>query len=614
MQFRYWRLVSDIRVSTKLLNMEPPRGFWASLWDFICFLPFFIGLLILGFIKGAVLSPFIGIFMLLSNFGLALCLWPVHFIWSNYCIIRSKQIGPVLKLVLCLTVSALLLPWLLIVVFASCIGGFLFGLLAPLFATFKAIDKEKTDKFYHCFVDGTWDIVKESVGYVMDFRDVCYYSYFSIMHDLRTQEPQQGKYEIRLLDLAGAILAGILGIFADFPAISFLAICKSPYMLFKGWFRLFSDCIGREGPFLETVCVPFAGLAIILWPFAVFGAIVASALSSIFLGGYAAVVAYQESSLWMGLRYIVASVSIYDEYTNDVIDLPEGSCIPRPRYRKKKVPSESGLRVNSMSSTSFRDPISGSLLLELKPFELLDDLLRRCRLHGEIMVSEGLITLKDIEDAKSKKDKCEVISIGLPAFCLLQPLLRSAKANCAGILLEDNVTELNSTNSPRDVIYDWFLNPLLIIKDQIKAENLSPGEEEYFGNLVLFHGDPDRLRKLNMSFAPESERKRAELDALARRLRGITKSISRYPTYRRRFIDSMKTITEELGKRNSGTLATTDTADTAAATSEKSQTFLRSKSAFSCFFGQGFPKLKTGGSMRFNESSIRTDRDLDDIV
>lgn len=33
-------------------TMEPPRGLLASLWNFIRFLPYFIGLLILGFIKG----------------------------------------------------------------------------------------------------------------------------------------------------------------------------------------------------------------------------------------------------------------------------------------------------------------------------------------------------------------------------------------------------------------------------------------------------------------------------------------------------------------------------------------------------------------------------------
>ena len=50
------------------------------------------------------------------------------------------------------------------------------------------------------------------------------------------------------------------------------------------------------------------------------------------------------------------------------------------------------------------------------------------------MVSEGLITPKDIEDAKSRKGS-RVVSIGLPAYCLLQTLLRSVKANKSGILL-----------------------------------------------------------------------------------------------------------------------------------------------------------------------------------
>jgi hypothetical protein len=57
----------------------------------------------------------------------------------------------------------------------------------------------------------------------------------------------------------------------------------------------------------------------------------------------------------------------------------------------------------------------------------------------------------------------------------------------------------------------------LIIKDQIKAENLSEEEEGYLGRLVLLNGDPTKLKSLNSGPPPESERKRAELDALARR-------------------------------------------------------------------------------------------------
>lgn len=97
----------------------------------------------------------------------------------------------------------------------------------------------------------------------------------------------------RLLYLPLALIIGVLGAMVDLPVISIIAFCKSPCMLFKGWHRLFHDCIGREGPFLETICVPFAGLAILLWPLAVVGAVLGSMVSSIFLGAYAAVVVYQ---------------------------------------------------------------------------------------------------------------------------------------------------------------------------------------------------------------------------------------------------------------------------------------------------------------------------------
>ena len=88
-------------------------------------------------------------------------------------------------------------------------------------------------------------------------------------------------------------MAGALGLLIDVPVISLLALFKSPYMLFKGWKRLLDDMIGREGPFLETICVPFAGLAILLWPLAVVGAVLGSMVSSVVLGAYAGVVAYQ---------------------------------------------------------------------------------------------------------------------------------------------------------------------------------------------------------------------------------------------------------------------------------------------------------------------------------
>nr|DAD30703.1 TPA_asm: hypothetical protein HUJ06_009554 [Nelumbo nucifera] len=528
--------------------MEPPKGFWASLWRFLHFLPFFVGLLLLGIIKGAIFCPLICLIITIGNSAVILGLWPVHSIWTYYSIARSKKLGPVLKLILCACVSVLLILWPLVGILGSILAGAGYGFLGPLTATFEAVGEGKTDEFVHCIVDGTWSTIKGSFTVVRDFTDVCFHSYFSVTDDLCLQEPPDGKpHEIRLLLLPGALLAGIFGFMVDLPVVTLIALYKSPYMLFKGWHRLFHDLIGREGPFLETICVPFAGLAILLWPLAVIGAVLGSMVSSIFLGAYAAVIVYQESSIQLGLCYIISSLSIFDEYSNDVLDMPECSCFPRLRYRREGTLSRTSSRATSFSRpNSFRNPPSRSVSLkyainELKPVELLDGLFKECAQHGEILVVEGLIVPEDIEGSKSSTGRSSVISIGLPAYCILQALLRSARANSDGILLSNNETEITTTNRPKDVFFDWFLNPLLILKDQIKAKNLTEAEENYLCKLVLLGGNPDRLKSSNLGTPPESELKKAELGAFARR---------------RRFESLVSALSEELAKKNGGSQST----------------------------------------------------------
>ncbi|KVH92823.1 hypothetical protein Ccrd_005123 [Cynara cardunculus var. scolymus] len=488
--------------------MEPARGVWWSLGHFILFLPYFIGLLILGFIKGIILAPIICVIMAVGNSTIAIGLWPAHVVWSYFCILSAKRLGPVMKVVVCILFTPVLAIWPFSIVVGSILGGLAYGFLGPIFGTFKAVGEGKTDQFRHCIIDGTWDTVQWSFTFVRDLADVCLYSFFSMMDDLRKQGMPEGKIEIRIVYLPVAILLGLLGVVVDFPMISVIAAVKSPYMLFKGWHRLFQDCVGREGPFLETICVPFAGLAILLWPLAVAGALTSSAWE-------------QESSFYLGLCYVVAAVSIYDEYSNDVLDMPEGSCFPKPRYRRNPglSASSSFSRGGSLKHAPSR---SGSLrvpMIELKPLE----------------------------------DSVRVITIGLPAYCLYLALLRSGKANSSA----DNATEITSANRPKDAFYDWFLNPLLVMKDQIKAQNLTESEEDYLGKLVLLSGDGQKLKNSNIGPPPE--------------LQGITKSISRYPTYRRRFENIMKAISEELDRRSIGS-------------NRGPQTVPRSKSTFGRIF------------------------------
>ncbi|CAL0299151.1 unnamed protein product [Lupinus luteus] len=572
--------------------MEPPKGFWASLWSFLCFLPYFIGLFILGHIKGILFCPMICLIMTIGNSAIILGLWAAHCIWTYCCVVRSQQLGPLLKVVACVCVlPVLLITWPVVGIVASIVGGAAYGFLSPILATFEAVVEGKENKVFHCFTDGTWSTILNTFDIVTDVRHVCFDSYFLAMDDLRQEGPPNGNYyEIRLLYLPGAIIAAVLGIIVDMPVVSFVAICKGPYMLFKGWSRLIHDLIGREGPFLETICVPFAGLAILLWPLAVLGAVLASVLVSILLGAYAGVVAYQESSVLSGLRYIIAALSIYDEYSNDVLDMREGSYFPRPQYRKNEKLSRTTSDTNSPPRTKPQRVPSRTFSLkdniaELKPLELLDGLFKECHNVGEALLSQGLITREDIEEAGSGK-RSKVISIGLPAYCLLQALLRSAKANSKGLMINDD-TELTTSNRPTEKFFEWFLNPLLILKEQIKAKNLTVSEEDYFCKLVLLYGDSKRVKNSTIGPAPDSDLKLGELDGLARRIQGITKYITRFPTYKRRFDDLVRTLSDELADKH------------------EASSIIRSKSAFARIISmKSFKGRRTNGSGQESEHVI----------
>lgn len=142
---------------------------------------------------------------------------------------RAKQLGPFLKIVLCIFMPVPLILWPVLSIVGSIVGGALYGFLSPVFATFDAVGEGKTEELYHCFVvciytmswwfiiflfsffslckrislflylqDGTWDTVKKSCTFVRDFGDCCYHSYSSYMDDLQWQQPPDRKhYEIR---------------------------------------------------------------------------------------------------------------------------------------------------------------------------------------------------------------------------------------------------------------------------------------------------------------------------------------------------------------------------------------------------------------------------------
>jgi hypothetical protein len=77
--------------------------------------------------------------------------------------------------------------------------------------------------------------------------------------------------------------------------------------------------------------------------------------------------------------------------------------------------------------------------------------------------------------------------------------------------------EITSENRPKSTLFDWFFDPLMVIKEQIKAENFTEEEEEYLKKRVLMIGEPSNLKDTLPHVPSLNERKRAEIDAFARR-------------------------------------------------------------------------------------------------
>ncbi|KAF7827013.1 putative membrane protein [Senna tora] len=508
--------------------MEVPVGFLAKLRSFLSFLPFFFLLLILGVLKAAIICPFAVSIIVIGNAAVIIGLWVAHVVWTYYCVVRTKKVGMVFKIVVLISLPVPLFLWPIVGIVGSFLGGIGYGFFSPLLATFEAVGADVVHKLYHCLIDGCWSTIERSCTVVQDFTDFCFHSYFSYMDELREDlPPNEMPIDLKLSILPGCFLVMVVGVPFDMALITSIAIWKSPYLLFRGWKRLLEDLVGREGPFLETMCVPFAGLTIILWPLAVVGALLAASISSLFLGLYSGIVVHQEDSMKMGFAYIVSVVSLFDEYANDLLYLREGSCLPRPRYRKNMTVTRScehkGLGGNDGNDTKHRreglwnsrnsSQHARTLKEKIQRYRLVqvwDWLFKSCEINGRILLRDGLISVKDVEE------------------CLM-------KGNSDDI-------ELTRMNEPRDKVFEWFIGPLLIMKEQLKKLRLEENEEMCLKELVMRCKNEIPEEWDSTGFPSNDNVRRAQLQAIIRRLQGIVVSMSRIPTFRRRFRNLVKVL------------------------------------------------------------------------
>ncbi|KAL4180377.1 hypothetical protein AMTRI_Chr13g124910 [Amborella trichopoda] len=526
--------------------METPRGFFSTLWNLLAFLPIFVLLLILGLVKAIIVGPVVFLVIWLGNSAVIVGLWPYHFAWTYYCITCchtnetiEKKYGISLKGLLFLTLPIPLLLYPVIGVLGSFLVGLGYGFFSPLMATFQAIGEGQENKFVRCFLDGTWSSVLGGCTIVRDFADVGYHSYYSIMDGILKSKVEES-IEIKGSQIPGCLLVGLLGVVIDMPVITCLTLYKASLYV-----------IQRAGPCLETVCVPFAGLKILLWPSVVGLATLAGIISAFPLGIYAAVVSYQENSIKKGFLHIICAISLFDEYTNDLLYMRQGSCFPsvcsseiscdaielhsefsidilltdlsRPGLSPVVPPTRHLLP--SKGDSSHKPKHSPKRTPSLKMQQLKS--VQACADYGKELIGVGAIDKSDLEAWQYSNSK--IVNIGLPAYMFLQCFLHSIKSGSSGFVMRDGL-EMTSVNKPEERTFDWFFSPISIMMEQLKEANLQESEEAYLCKMEAWQ---------NGGFPPDDEIRRAQLIGMSRKLQGFGLTLSRLPTFRCRFQDEV---------------------------------------------------------------------------
>lgn len=145
--------------------------------------------------------------------------------------------------------------------------------------------------------------------------------------------------------------------------------------------------------------------------------------------------------------------------------------------------------------------------------------MRSCELRGKELMDAEVITPSDLNEclkAERRNEGC-IISVGLPCYSCLHTLLDSIRTNSAGLLLLDDV-EVTYLNRPHDKLMDWFFNPIMVLKEQIKVLKLEEGEVRFLEKVLLFGSNSQRMEAWdNGSSVPQDALRAAQIQGISRR-------------------------------------------------------------------------------------------------
>lgn len=145
--------------------------------------------------------------------------------------------------------------------------------------------------------------------------------------------------------------------------------------------------------------------------------------------------------------------------------------------------------------------------------------MRLCEVRGKELLDTNLITPADLYDWLKAKNANEapIVDVGLPCYSFLQTILYSIKSGSDGLLLLDGL-EITHLNRPQDRLLDWFFQPVMVLKEQIRVIHLEEGETRFLEKVILFGSNTQRSKTWeNGSVIPQDALRAAQIEGISRR-------------------------------------------------------------------------------------------------
>lgn len=146
-------------------------------------------------------------------------------------------------------------------------------------------------------------------------------------------------------------------------------------------------------------------------------------------------------------------------------------------------------------------------------------MMRSWEIRSKELLDANVITSADLYDWLKAKNGNEapIVDIGLPCYSFLQTILYSIKAGSDGLLLLDDL-EITYLNRPQDRLFEWFFQPIMVLKEQIRVIQFEEGEVRFLEKVVLFGNNSQRLTAWeNGSLIPQDAVRAAQIEGIGRR-------------------------------------------------------------------------------------------------